>query len=333
MRPASETDQSLVPGSWDQLLKYMPAVNDNSYFSHFKDVDFTFSTLDDIVDSSNITPGNWKEIAAVIQDNYEEHTGFVIIHGTDTLAYTASALSFMFQNLGKPVVITGSQLPVFHPRTDAIANLSNSIYIAAYQSFNLPMISEVCICFNDDILRGNRSVKRSTHDFEGFSSPNFDHLGWLDLDIAINTSLELIRPNGPFEVIDSFSDKVVNVTLFPGYDPKVLFKLIEERAIEGIVLKTFGSGNISNNPIWENIVEKCIENDVLILATTQCQNGSIDLGKYKASEVLLSHNVVNGYDITSEAALTKLMWVIGNYDMQERRKQLTQNIRGEITIS
>lgn len=333
MKPESESGSSLVPGSWDEILRYMPAVNDRSYFSHFKDVEFTFATLDHVVDSSNITPEVWQEIAQTIYDNYEDHSGFVVIHGTDTLAYTASALSFMFQHLSKPIIVTGSQLPVFHPRTDAIANLSNAIYLAGYDSFGLSCIPEVCVCFNDDILRGNRCSKTSTFDFEGFNAPNFDHLGWLEEHISLNENIILPLPTEPLELRPEFSHKVVNVTVFPGYDPGIVIELVEQDKLDGIVLRTFGSGNIPHTPIWRELVEKCEEHDVLIVAITQCTQGAIDLGKYKASEALISPNVINGSDMTSEAALTKLMWAIGNFELSERIEVLSSNLRGEITIS
>lgn len=332
MKPESADNAGLVPSSWDDILKFMPAVNDRSYFNHFKDVEFSFQTLESVVDSSNMTPDVWQEIAQTIFNNYEDHSGFVIIHGTDTLAYTASALSFMLQNLFKPVILTGSQLPVFHPRTDAITNLSNAIYLAGYNSFDLPCIPEVCICFNDDILRGNRSSKTSTFDFEGFNSPNYDHLGWLEEKITLNEALIQKQATGKLVLLPEFSHKVVNVTVFPGYDPAILIELVDRGMLEGIVLRTFGSGNIPTGDIWKELVHKCEENEVLILAITQCTQGAIDLGKYKASEALISPNVINGSDMTAEAALTKMMWTIGNFSFTDRAAILSSDQRGEITL-
>ncbi len=332
MQALDSAKSGLRPGSWDQILQYMPAVNKSPYFDHFKNVSFNFAALDPVVDSSDISTDTWKSISETIEAHYNDHDGFVVIHGTDTMAYTASALSFVFQGLSKPIILTGSQLPVFHPRTDAITNLSNAIYIAAYKSFDLIKVPEVCICFNDDILRGNRAVKSSTLDFEGFSSPNFRNLGHLEQDILINKNL-LLEDGLQLDMKTGFSRKVVNVTIFPGYDPSVLLKLVTDRQIEGVVLKTFGAGNLPHSDKWTELVRACEENGVLILATTQCQNGSIDLGKYKSSEVLMSDHVIPGFDITSEAALTKLMWVIGNYPFDERAAVLASNLRGEISLA
>ena len=331
MRPDPKGD-GLSPGSWDELLSFMPAVEQNGFFNFFEDVEFSFHTLDQVVDSSNVGPALWKEIAGIVKDHYEEHTGFVIIHGTDTMAYTASALSFVFENLAKPVIITGSQLPVFHPRTDGITNLSNAIYLAAYPSFGLECIPEVALCFNDVLLRGNRASKQSTYDLAGFSSNNYPVLARLEQEIEIDRSALLPMPTGPLALRDRFSSAVVNVTVFPGYDPGVVLDLVQKDRIQGIVLKTFGAGNIPSDPTWDRLVRECEQKGVLILATTQCPNGSIDLGKYQASQPLLSPVVIDGKDIGTEAALSKMMWAIGNFGGAERRHFIADAIRGEMTV-
>lgn len=325
------TEEGLIPSSWQEIIEYMPAIRNQTYFNYFSNIDFTFETLEPIVDSSDITPDTWKRIATSIADHYDTHDGFIVLHGTDTLAYSASALSYIFENLQKPVVLTGAQLPIFHPRTDGIVNLSNAIYIAGYKSFNLARIPEVSICFNDDLLRGNRSVKTSTNDFEGFSSPNYDNLAHMEQNIAINENLLILNRETELKLLTAFSDSVVNVTVFPGYNPKPLLDLVNSDKLSGIVLKTFGAGNLPSNSQWNELIATCERHNTIILATTQCPNGKIELGQYAASNVLQSTAVVDGYDITSEAALTKLMWVIGNYPFQERRAILAQNLRGEIS--
>ena len=326
-----ESNHGLEPSTWDEIIEYLPAIKNQPYFNHFSSIQFTFETLEPVVDSSDINPGTWKRIADCIQDNYDSHDGFIIIHGTDTLSYTASALSFMFENLAKPIVLTGAQLPIFHPRTDGIINLSNAIYIAGYKRFDLACIPEVCICFNDDLLRGNRSIKSSTNDFEGFSSPNFENLANLEQRIQISKNILPLPKHNQLEILHQFSQKVVNVTVFPGYNVAALQDLVDQKKIEGIVLKTFGSGNLPNDDSWNQLIKSCERNEVVILATTQSANGRIEIGQYAASNFLKNPIVANGKDITSPAALTKLMWVIGNFEFKDRIKKLSENLRGEIS--
>ena len=321
----------LEPSTWAEIIDYLPAIKNQTFFHYFSEIDFTFETVEPVIDSSDITPSAWDRIARTIEENYESHDGFIIIHGTDTLAYSASALSFILEDLNKPVVLTGAQLPIFHPRTDGIVNLSNAIYIAGYKSFNIPCIPEVTICFNDDVLRGNRAVKTSTNDFEGFSSPNYGNLADLEQHITVDQSLVNQINNKSLTLRPNFSEQVVNVTVFPGYSPKVLIELVRTNMLKGIVLKTFGAGNLPNSPQWAQLVKECEAYKTIILATTQCPNGKIELGQYAASNVLKSKIVVDGKDITSEAALTKMMWVIGNFDMAERCKMLGESLRGELS--
>jgi L-asparaginase len=327
----SNDNQELEPSSWEEIIDYLPAIKNQTFFHYFSEIDFTFETLEPVIDSSDITPEAWERIANKVKDNYDDNDGFIIIHGTDTLAYSASALSFIFENLSKPIVLTGAQLPIFHPRTDGIVNLSNAIYIAGYKSFDITCIPEVCICFNDDVLRGNRAVKTSTNDFEGFSSPNYENLANLEQHIEVLSHL-VYKPNTKaLQLRTGFSERVVNVTVFPGYSPKPLIELIKTNRLQGIILKTFGAGNLPNSRLWVELVKACEEHNTIILATTQCPNGHIELGQYAASNVLKSKIVVDGKDITSEAALTKMMWVIGNFEMDERCQMLGKNLRGELS--
>lgn len=328
-----KTDEkgSLSPSSWSEIIDYLPAVKNQTFFNYFDQIDFTFETLSPVIDSSDITPEVWKRIAEKINQHYENHDGFVVIHGTDTMAYSASALSFMFQNLSKPIVFTGAQLPIYHPRTDGIINLSNAIYIAGYKSFGIHKIPEVCICFNDDMLRGNRAVKTSTNDFEGFSSPNFENLANLEQNITVNKHLVYQNNKKDLQLRADFSDKVVNVTVFPGYNPTPLIELVKSKQIEGIVLKTFGAGNLPNSKKWIELVGICEKEHCIILATTQCPNGRIELGQYASSNVLKSKVVIDGKDLSSEAALTKLMWVLGSFDSDEQCNILSRNLRGEMS--
>jgi L-asparaginase len=325
-----KTAEGLTPGNWSSIIDYLPSRNGSTFFDNFKNVSFTFDVLDPPVDSSDINPSQWGAIGDLIREHYQSHDGFIIIHGTDTMAYTASALSFILQGLQKPVILTGAQLPIFHPRTDGVVNLSNAIYLAGHEAFGLPKLPEVMICFNDDLLRGNRTSKVSTNDFEGFDSPNYPNLASLEQEIVVNTNVVLHRKEKELKLLEKFSNKVVNVTVFPGYNPQILTRLIKQKEIKGIVLKTFGSGNLPNDKAWEELVTLCKTHKVQVLATTQCPNGGVDIGKYSASNVLVNEVVTDGKDITSEAALTKLMWVIGNFPADERSSTLRESISGEI---
>ena len=325
------TPEGLQPADWKQILDHLPAIRHASYFDHFGDVEFTFDTLEDVIDSSDMKPESWVEVANRIRDHYDNHDGFVILHGTDTMAFTACALSYMLANLAKPVVLTGAQLPVFHTRTDAVVNLSNAIYVAAYQVTGLPCIPEVVVCFNDKLWRGNRTVKSSTNDFEGFSSPNYVHLARLEQHIHVNRQALLKPGEGSLNIIQGFSNQVVSATIFPGYKLDALQDLVVSRKIKGVVLNTFGAGNLPSYLDWDRFFLLCKKNEVLILAITQSVNGSIESGRYKSGKALSSHDVINGMDLTSEAALTKLMWVIGNFDYLEAVEMCKHCLRGEFT--
>lgn len=180
-------DSSLVPQSWEQLQQYMPSIHPDGYFSKVRNIEFEYESFSELLDSSQLDISHWVQMAEAIESRYEEFDGFIIIHGTDTMAYTASGLSFIFQNLAKPVVLTGSQLPISHSRTDAIMNFSNAIHIAGAKAFGLEPINEVTVCFNDRLLRGNRCTKASTNVFEGFVSPDYPPLAELEESIKIKT--------------------------------------------------------------------------------------------------------------------------------------------------
>lgn len=334
MAPSNPKDplSPLSPKSWDELMKYMPSLQHEGYFGQ-KGISFTFKTLKPPIDSSQITPQHWLEMAAVIEKNYTSYDGFIIIHGTDTMAYTASVLSFIFENLSKPVVLTGSQLPISDPRTDAVNNFSNSIHIAAGPCFGLPVIPEVTICFNDRLLRGNRSSKQSTNDFEGFESPNYRHLGALEERISINTSRLLPLPslNNPFTLKAQINHRVMDISLFPGLDPDALKRLLGDDKVDGLILRTFGAGNAPIQNDFLKVLKDATEAGTLILNITQCWHGGINMKKYKSGNRLLESGVISGADMTKEAALTKMMWVLANYPSNLRAEKLATSLRGEMS--
>ncbi|MCB0734550.1 MAG: asparaginase [Bacteroidetes bacterium] len=301
----------LVPKSWEELQYFMPAITPDGYFTQGRHIEFEYHSFEQVMDSSQFSSDHWLMMAAEIEKRYDEFDGFIIIHGTDTMAYTASGLSFILQNLAKPVVLTGSQLPISHSRSDAITNLSNAIHIAAAKAFGLEIIPEVCICFNDRVLRGNRSTKASTNDFEGFVSPNYPALAELEQEINIRKRYVLPMPEKAFSCLRKLNTRVVEIGLFPGLRPEQLARLVLDQEVEGLLLRTYGSGNAPCSPEFIGVLEKARENGTIIVFVTQCQEGGVNIGRYGASSPFATLGVVSGADMTHEAALAKMMAVMG----------------------
>ena len=285
------------------------------------------------MDSCNISPSHWAEMARWVKEEYERWDGFVILHGTDTLAYTASALSFMLKNLGKPVVITGAQLPLRDERTDGRSNLANAIRVAAHRSDDaIPLIPEVLVCFGSLLLRGNRTRKVSTTHLTGFNSPNFPPLGRLGERIEIERRLIRPIPNAdlePFEIEAEMESKVMDITLFPGQQAEALKALLSQADLKGVVIRTFGAGNTMTDPGVASAFQDASNAGKLILNVTQCLEGQVEMGLYQTSSHLMEAGVVSGLDLTPEAALCKLMWALATFDIAEAREQLQINQRGE----
>jgi L-asparaginase len=320
----------LVPQKWNQIQKFMPSIQPNGYFSGVRNIEFTYQSLPEILDSSQMGTNHWLQMAEVIDSNYTDFDGFIIIHGTDTMAYTASGLSFLLQNLGKPVVLTGSQLPISHSRTDAINNLSNAIHIAAAASFGLPIVPEVCICFNDRLFRGNRSTKASTNDFEGFVSPNYPALADLEQVIKFHPNTILKKPKAVFSIKPQLSTKVMDIGLFPGLQPSLLRKLVDDEEVDGLILKTYGAGNAPCTSEFVSVLKEARNKGTHILFITQCYQGGVQLGKYEASSAFLDMGVISGGDMTNESALAKMVWVLGQrLGVSETRRLLETNLCGE----
>lgn len=326
---SGDSGSPLIPQGWEFLQKAMPALSSDGFFSKEKGIEFTYKSFDHVIDSSEFNPNHWANILNTISDNYNSFDGFIIIHGTDTMAYTASALSFALQNLGKPVVLTGSQLPIFHPRTDAISNLSNAIHIAAAKVFNLSIISEVLICFNDKLLRGNRSTKSSSKDFSGFESPSFPVLGSLEQSIKISEEYILEIPKEPFSIKPDFETNIIIITLFPGFNPDILSRLANDEHLKGIILRTFGSGNAPSSEAFINAIQLLVDKGKTVLNISQCQEGFVNMKKYKTGNNLYKCGVISGADMTLEAATAKMMWLLRNE--KEINSLLAKNLKGELS--
>lgn len=288
------------------------------------------------LDSSDMNTGHWKDIARSIVDNYALYDGFVVLHGTDTMAYTASALSFMLENLRKPVIITGSQLPIGEVRTDGEENLITALQIAAAtDGYGLPMVREVAILFENYLWRGNRATKRSADNFNAFESSNYPPLASIGLGIHYNTDA-LSREHSidglcPHYELDTC---VAAIDLFPGMSPTTLRHQLSCPSVKGIVLRTFGAGNAPTAPWFVDALREAIDRGVVILNVTQCGNGSVHPNRYAGGDMLSNLGVVAGHDITFEAAITKMMYLFGlGLEPKEVGRRLQMNLAGELTES
>jgi L-asparaginase len=291
-------------------------------------------SFDEIIDSSNMNPAIWSDLAGLIEKNYDTVDGFVILHGSDTMAFTASALSFMLEDLGKPVIFTGSQLPISAVRTDAKENLMTSIEIAKAKKHDRARVPEVCIYFDYKLFRGNRSFKYNSSKFEAFRSPNYPILA--ESGVHLKFSLNDIRHPQDGEALKVHKNLVSDVAvlkLYPGISPKVV-ETILTADVRGIVMETFGAGNTTTDEWFINLLKNAVNSGKVILDISQCKVGTVELGRYETSRHLKDIGIANGYDMTYESAVTKMMYLLGKFDDPKLVKEyLETDIRGEITVS
>lgn len=280
-----------------------------------------------LIDSANMSPREWSKIAQDIANEYDNYDGFIILHGTDTMAYTASALSFMLKNLGKPVILTGSQLPLNHPRTDAMRNIIDSLlYI---QNHDIP---EVCICFDRILMRGNRSRKLDASHIHAFMSPNYPVLGNSGFELSVHTQHLLKKPQAPFELELIKPAHLLYLPLFPGISSELIERLTSA-PLQGLILGAYGTGNgPSEHPELLSVLKHAAARGVLILNTTQCLNGRVDMANYATGRALAECGLIDGSDMTPEAALTKMYYLLSQpLSGQEQARLAAQNLRGELT--
>lgn len=291
--------------------------------------------FDPPLDSSNINPDVWVQLVVIIRDNYDFYNGFVILHGTDTMAYTASALSFMLENLHKPVILTGSQLPIGMLRTDGKDNLITSIEVAAAERNGSPVVPEVCIYFENRLFRGNRTTKNSAENFNAFQSFNYPPLAQTGIHIKYNFNLiHYPEDKTPLKIHTRLSKDIAILKIFPGMRENVLDAIVNIKGLKAIIIETFGAGNAPNSEWFSGKILEATQKGIIIVNVTQCNSGFVDMGKYQTGLELFKAGVISGYDITTEAAITKLMFLLGKgYSYAEVNKFMNESLRGEISLS
>ena len=324
-----QTD-GLIPFNFEHVPDRLPEL-------HRLNFDITLITLPEVIDSSNMKPAVWVELAQLIEANYERYDSFVILHGTDTMAYTASALSFMLEGLNKPVILTGAQLPIGAARTDARENFITALEIAAAvdaaavdaarsgmpdhgvpavdsvaQDSGRPVVPEVCVYFNSRLLRGNRSTKQESVQFNAFASENYPALATAGVSIAYNrTYIRPYQPGQTLRIRTALDPNVTILKLFPGITQPVVESILDIPTLRGVVLETFGAGNAPTDGWFLDALKMAIDRGVLIINVSQCEGGRVTQGRYQTSKQLEQIGVVSGADITTEAAVTKLMVLLG----------------------
>ena len=316
---------ALRPFNFDELYNYMPSLE----LFQFKIDSFSFNP---IIDSSNINPDYWIKLVEVIADNYEKYNGFVILHGTDTMSYTASALSFMLDNLNKPIVITGSQLPLGMIRTDGRDNFISALEIAGAKSDEAPIIPEVCIYFENQLFRGNRTHKFNAENFDAFKSVNFPTLADVGVYIKYHEQ-NILKPNHKqLKTNTKLDTHIVVLRLFPGINSTTVNAILSIEGLKAVILETYGAGNAPTEKWFLDAMKAALKAGLIIINITQCRGGSVEMGKYETSLALGKMGMTNGKDMTMEAALTKLMFVLGlDLPLEESKRMIEKNLKGEIS--
>jgi L-asparaginase len=316
---------SLKPFDFKSLTNQVPELNKF-------EVELSSISFEKPIDSSNMHKDVWVELATIIKNKYNSFDGFVILHGSDTMSFTASALSFMLENLSKPVILTGSQLPIGIIRTDGKENLITAIEIAAAKHKGKAVIREVCIYFEYKLYRGNRTFKYNSEHFDAFKSPNYPCLAEAGVEIQYNERAFLKYTSKTLKVHTELDNDILVLKLFPGLSKKITTSLLNTKGVKAIVLETFGAGNATTQEWFINELKSAITRGIVILNVTQCHEGRVVQGMYETSRQLKNIGVVSGHDITYESAVTKLMFLLGQKLPSKKIKELLEkNLRGELS--
>jgi L-asparaginase len=316
----------LKPFDFKHLTEQIPELNKF-------DVTLSSFSFDKPIDSSDMHPVIWSDIANTIKINYDKVDGFVVLHGSDTMSFTASALSFMLENLNKPVILTGSQLPIGVIRTDGKENLITAIEIAAAKEKGKPVVSEVCIYFEFQLYRGNRTHKFNAEHFQAFRSANYPVLAEAGVHIKYNQAAIKKLNTKKLKVHTNLDPNLAILKLFPGITQNIVEAILNAKGLKAMIIETFGSGNATTQKWFVEAMKKAIDKGIVVLNVTQCNAGKVEQGKYATSAALKKIGVIGGFDITSEAAVAKLMFVLGaTSDKKEIEKMLKSDLRGEMTV-
>jgi len=320
----SETG-SLKNFNFNDLLTYIPELN-------LLDCRIDTQSFEAPIDSSNMEPVYWQQLVSIIENQYDHFDGFVVLHGSDTMSYTASAVSFMLENLAKPVIFTGSQLPIGDLRTDAKENLITSIQLAALKKDNSAVIKEVGLYFEYKLYRANRTTKINAEHFEAFTSLNYPALAQSGVNLSVDYNALLVPTGKPLLVHKALEPKILLLKMFPGITQQMVTHLLDVKMFKGLVIETYGTGNVTTKRWFIAALKKVVDSGIPVVNVTQCSGGSVVMGHYQTSVALKNMGIISGKDITTEAALTKLMYLLATDDLPQDFKTLFETpLRGEMS--